>query len=229
MHLVRLARHLQREAAVVGEGVEHAPARVAARREVVLALVEEEAGLLPLAQVDAAAARPPRSPRRRPAPRRGATETVCSRPSSARTRGSLRSTMPRGFSSSTSAATISAFGALRALRERLDREVVAVAVDHERRQAVALAVDDAVRLGARPPPSRASAAPARSGRAGSSRASVSPRSIMRRRISERDDQNAKPSGSPRTPATRTTAPGEAPPSFSMSERKTQGCPRSMRA
>ena len=51
--LVRLARHLEREAAVVGEGVEHAPAGVLARREVVLALVEEEAGLLPLAEVDA--------------------------------------------------------------------------------------------------------------------------------------------------------------------------------
>ena len=60
-------------------------------------------------------------------------------------------------------------------------------------------------------------------------ASFSPRSSMRSRISELADQKAKPSGSPRTPATRTTAPGVAPPSLITSLRKTQGCPRSMRA
>src|SRR4029453_6679112 len=41
-HRLRVARDLQREAAVVAEGVEHAPLRVAACRQAVLALREEE-------------------------------------------------------------------------------------------------------------------------------------------------------------------------------------------
>ena len=89
-------------------------------------------------------------------------------------------------------------GALGSLRERLDDQVLAVAVHHQRRQAVALAVDHAVRLGSRRRRSAASAARARSGRAGSSGRAPRRARACASRISERADQNAKPSGSPRT-------------------------------
>ena len=115
----------------------------------VLALVEEQAGLLPAAQVDARGARRPPRTSTSSGTSPWSTETTGSRPSSVRTRGSLRSTMPFGLEQLHERGDDLALRSLRGLRQRLDHEVVAVAVDHERRQPVALAVDDAVRLGPR--------------------------------------------------------------------------------
>ena len=75
------------------------------------------------------------------------TSTRCSSPSSSRTRGSFRARMPAGCSSSTSSCVISGSEPIDALRQRLHHEVVAVAIDDQRRQQVGFAVHEAVRGG----------------------------------------------------------------------------------
>src|ERR1700687_2087854 len=58
---------------------------------------------------------------------------------------------------------------------------------------------------------------------------VWPRSIMRSRISDREEKNANPSVRPPGARTRTTAPGATPSDRVTSVRKIQGCPWRTRA
>ena len=195
----------------------------------VLALVEEQAGLLPVAQVDPQADVALAHLDRAPAPRRGGRETTGSRPSrrphlrvvALHDALRLEELHERGDDLG--------LGPLGGLRERLDGEVVAVAVDDERGEPVALAVDDAVRLcpgGHRRAPDeraldprrarsrRAAPRPARSCAGGSRTGSTRGRSRAARRAT-------RPRARPR--------PGSRRRPRVTSERKTHGCPRSMRA
>ena len=186
-HLVRLPRDLQREAAVVGEAVEHAPAGVLPRRQVVLALVEEEAGLLPLAQVHPephvafrhldglghlAVERPTPSA---PGPRASAPAGRCARRCPAAAAGPRAPPRSRASPARCPATASGSRGSRRSGRPP------ATGSRRPRRG----------RRGTprpRPRPSPASAGPARCGRGGSPRGAPRPRSTMRSRISECDDQ-----------------------------------------
>src|SRR5437899_810947 len=165
--LARRSGRGQAEAAVVGEGIEHTALRVAARHAVVLALVEEQAGLLPMPEVglEAHAVLGHRDRLRhlavqhahlRGQPLEGAHARVVALQDPAR-REHLDE---RGGDL--------ALQRVRRLRQRLHHEVVAVAVHHEGRQAVAFAVDDPVRLRPRrhrlPPRARGLEALAHEGR-----------------------------------------------------------------
>ena len=141
---VHWPREPQRESAVVAEAVEQPAARVARRRLAVLALIEKQPGLLALAQIDLVldralrARRPCRAPRRQhrrpsaPALRAPAPWDRCAPgcppARAAREHAGHRRQQP-----------------IHALRQRLHDQVVAVAIDDERRQQVRLAVHEPVR------------------------------------------------------------------------------------
>ena len=146
-HLVGLRGDLEAEPAVVAEGVQHA-ARARSRGPWRGSRAGRGRGpsSAPSTGRPRSAGRSP-APRPPPAPRRGAGRRAARGPSNVRTRGSLRSRIPFGCSVSTRCADDRVLERLRGLRQGLDHEVVAVAVDHQRRQAVAFAVDDAVGLG----------------------------------------------------------------------------------
>ena len=141
-----VGRHGEREPALIGEAVEHPAARVAGRRRVVLALVEERPGLLPLPGVDADGHRalahvdrlghgaadelhlllePLQLPHARVVPRQDAG----------------------GRDELLEQADQVGQQPVRPLRERLHDEAVAVPIDDERGQQVRLAVHQPVRGG----------------------------------------------------------------------------------
>ena len=145
--LDRLAprRQRQRKPAVVAEAVEQRAVRVARGGLAVLALIEKQAR---------SSARATDRRRRSMAPSRtaivsgtvavAATSTFCSRPSSSRTLGSLRASTPLAPVSSTSSGTSVGHQAIHALRQRLHHQVVAIAIDDQRRQQVGFAVNQPV-------------------------------------------------------------------------------------
>ena len=142
--LVGTAGERQREAAVVAEAIEQAAARVQRRGRAVLALVEKQPGLLTVPQVDLvldADSRTGTASGTSPA----STSTFCSSPSSSRVRGSLRARMPRGRSCSLRIRDDERQQRSIPLRQRLHDQVVAVAIDDERRQEIGFAVHQPVR------------------------------------------------------------------------------------
>jgi hypothetical protein len=191
---------------------------------VVLALVEEEAGLLP-PRSPRPGARRPRSPRPAPAPRRAARRRSARAPRASHL-GSLRSTCAR-LQQLDECFPISV-GPLGPCESVWTEEVVACSGRPRGGQPIALAVDDAIGLGPAATVPR-SAARARSGRAGKLGARATPRSSMRAGSRSVGDQSAMPSGSPRRSDAHERAGGSPPPSFTTSLRKHPGCPRSTRA
>ena len=197
----------------------------------VQALVEEQAGLLPVQQVgldrklqlgtstrSRHLAPPGRRARGGPAPRACAAASPATRTTAARLEDLLERLAHQVLAH------------LHAEREHLHREVVAVAVDDQRGEPVALAVDEAVRLcarGRRAAPVERALDPGAPEAVGQHLAPLD--------HAEADLGPARPQGvaeavSPRDEAdAHDRALGLAPPSFATSERKTHGCPRSMRA
>src|SRR5258706_1205724 len=142
-HLGRHGRDLEGEAAVVGEAVEDAAMGVHAGGRVVFALVEEEACLLTVVEVgqvddtvlldlDLLGHVPEEKPDVRLEPFELAHLRIVP----------LQDAL--GLEQRRERLHDLALAPVHALREGLDDQVVAVAVDHEGGQAVALAVDDAV-------------------------------------------------------------------------------------
>ena len=142
--LVALRRQRQREAAVVAEAVEQAAARVARRGRAVLALIEKQPGLLAAPQIDVVLDAALGDGRRVSGTSPASTSTRCSSPSSSRARGSLRARMPRGLQQLAQRRDDDRQQPVHALRQRLHDQVVAVAIDDQRRQQVGFAVDQPV-------------------------------------------------------------------------------------
>ena len=90
----RFASCVQRESAGGGEAIEHATARVAFGGDVILALIEKNAGLLAVQQVGFELQAVHLAPRRAPEFRQPDTSDSAARPSSLRTLASLRARMP---------------------------------------------------------------------------------------------------------------------------------------
>ena len=162
-HLVGPPRHLEREAAGVGEAVERTAAGVLAGAQVVLPLVEEGAGLLPGEQVEPEAHRPLADLHRaRVLPQRPTPFTWAS-PSSSRTRTSFRSSTARSPSSAAEQRGQQLLAPLGPGHQRLDHPHVAVAVGHQPGQQVGLSVNHApeglLAEGAPPQPRRRGDAP----------------------------------------------------------------------
>ncbi len=141
---VAVRRERQRESAVIAETIEQPPVRVAARRFAVLALIEEQPGLLPREQIDVVAhasfahvdmrraPRPTRLPLSSPALRARARARRCARGCRSAAIRLVEHARPLRHQP------------IGRLRQRLEDEVVAVAIDDERRQQVAFAVDEAI-------------------------------------------------------------------------------------
>ena len=96
LDVLALVREGQREAALVAEAIENAAGGVAPRGQVVLPLVEERPRFLALGRVRRGRSRRSARPRSGSGTSPCKTPTRCSRPSSSRTRGSLRSRIPFG-------------------------------------------------------------------------------------------------------------------------------------
>ena len=146
-------RQRQREAAVVAERVEQPAVRIAQRRLAVLALIEEQAGLLAAAQVDLVADAPFADRHAlghragdhghlRLEPFERADLGVVAHQDAGRTQPLAEHGDDLGQQ------------ALGRLRQRLHHEVVAVAVDDQRRQQVAFAVHERGRRSRRCPATR---------------------------------------------------------------------------
>ena len=142
---VQRRRQLERESAVVAEAIEQPAARVPGRRFAVLPLVEKQPGLLPAAEVDVVldaglphgdavrhVAGDHLHPLLEPFEQTGRADRCA-----------------RGFravpSCSVEEVDDQRQQPIHALRERLDDEVVAVAIDDERRQQIGLAVNQPIR------------------------------------------------------------------------------------
>ena len=194
-HVIGAAREVERERAVIAEAVERAAARHASDERAVLALVEERAGLLSvprcgevahavLVDLDLVGHRS-----------RAAARRSVSSPSFRRSGTSLRARMPSGCDELDQRADDVVAEPLETGAHELDDEPSVVAVDDERRDAVAFAVHEAACGGVvreRAPPSdgaRERAVPPRGvdrarpdrGRAGAAR-SPSAGSRARRRV-----------------------------------------------
>ena len=156
-------RQMQRKSAGRGEAVERLAAGIARRRQVVLALIEKVAGLLAVQQIGMEAAGRSSGLRLRPEFRRAATPVSSGSSSFLRTAASLRSDDACGWNKlRPEPATMSVLGAVHALVERLDDEVVAIAVDDQSRAADRLRREpDGRRRSRKPPLLRYSAAAAR--------------------------------------------------------------------
>ena len=140
---VQRRRQRQREAAVVAERVEQAAVRVAQRRLAVLALIEEQAGLLAAAQVDLVADAPfaDRHPLGHGA---GDDGHVRLEPFERADLGVVARQDPGRTQPLAEHGDDLRQQAIGRLGQGLHHEVVAVAVDDQRRQQIAFAVDDAV-------------------------------------------------------------------------------------
>ena len=116
-------RRMQRESAAGGEAIQHAPARPASRRQIIFALIQIHAGLLPVQQIGFELQpvhldlHPLRNlaGERRPPP--------AASPSSLRTLASLRARIPAGASSSCRQSDDHIARAIHALVQRLQRQV----------------------------------------------------------------------------------------------------------
>ena len=140
----RTARETQREAAVIAERVEQPPARVARRGLAVLALVEKQSGLLPAPQIDLVL---DRSLAHRHRLGNRASQILDRLLESferahlgivAREDAGRREQLPQQRGDRRQQP-------IHALRQRLHDQVVAVPIDHERRQQIRLAVDESIR------------------------------------------------------------------------------------
>src|SRR6266545_7611934 len=140
--------HLEGEAALVGEAVQDAPAGVGPGRGMVLALVEEEAGLLAVVEVGQV-----RDPVLLHLDRRGdgpvEQADLRFQPFELAHLGVVALEDPLRLEQLPKRVHDLALAPVHTLGERLHDEVVAVAVDHQGGEAIALAVDHAVGGGAR--------------------------------------------------------------------------------